>query len=53
MPSLYVVANQVVGSNGHLQIVRANGATWTGSTNRVEVEAVSYTHLTLPTSDLV
>lgn len=41
MPSLYVVANQVVGSNGHLQIVRANGATWTGSTNRVEVEVQS------------
>lgn len=41
MPSLYVVANQVAGSNGHLQIVRANGTTWTGSTNWVEVEVQS------------
>lgn len=38
MPSLYIVANQIAGSIGHLQMVRANGTTWSGSTEFKEVE---------------
>ena len=41
MPSLYIVANQVVGSSGHLQMVRANGTTWGSSTSWIETEVQS------------
>lgn len=46
MPTLFVAANTVIGSNGHLQIVHASGSTWAGSTlTEVEVQSPGITTL--------